>query len=93
MIARPDLVLTDPKIRALVRLAAAIAVGAADEHLRKCAADASRAGASDREVVGTLLAVASEIGVAGTVSSTTGVALGLGYDIDHAFEDLPSDSG
>jgi hypothetical protein len=81
-----DVLRLDGKTQALVRLAAVIATGAGDHHYRRHVANARAAGACDEEVVATLLAVASEVGVAGIVSSTTGVALGLGYDIEFALE-------
>ena len=78
--------LLDSKTLALVRLAALIATGADDQQYRRHVADARAAGADDEAVVATLLAIAPEIGVAGVVLSTTGIALGLGYDIEFALE-------
>ena len=61
----------------------------ADSYQRNVA-DARTAGATDDEVVATLLAVAATIGIGGLVSATSDVALGLGYDIDRALERQPA---
>jgi 4-carboxymuconolactone decarboxylase len=80
----------DHKTQALVCLAALIAIGGDCACYRRNVADARAAGATEDEVVGTLLAVAATIGIAGLVSATSDVALGLGYDIDRALERQPA---
>ena len=49
------------------------------------------AGASVDEIVGTLIAVAPDVGVVRTVSAAPELALALGYDVDAAFEMLDGD--
>ena len=83
--------LLDVKTRALVRLGALIAAGGDVGCYRRHIAAAKAAGATDEDVMGTLLAVAPTIGMADLVAATTGVAEGLGYDIDDALERLDDD--
>jgi alkylhydroperoxidase/carboxymuconolactone decarboxylase family protein YurZ len=78
----------DGKTEELVRLGALIATGGAASSYRRRIASTRAAGATDEEVVGVLLAVAPTIGLARLVTSTSMLALGLGYDIDQAFEGL-----
>ncbi len=80
----------DDKTRALVCLGALMAVGGDAGSYQRNVADARTAGATDDEVVATLLAVAATIGIGGLVSATSDVALGLGYDIDRALERQPA---
>jgi alkylhydroperoxidase/carboxymuconolactone decarboxylase family protein YurZ len=78
----------DDKTAALVRLAAVVAMRApASSYL--CTIDAALAGgATDEEVIGTMIAVAPTVGLARLVSATVGLALALGYDLDAALERL-----
>lgn len=81
----------DPKTHALVRLAALAALGAAPVSFQ-CNVDAAlAAGATDDEIVGSLIAVAPIIGLARVVSATPKVALSMGYDIDAALEAINGD--
>jgi alkylhydroperoxidase/carboxymuconolactone decarboxylase family protein YurZ len=76
----------DGRTRALVRLEALVATGGrADCHAREAAA-ALASGATSDDVVGTLVAVASIVGIAHVVWASVGLASGLGYDIDRALE-------
>jgi hypothetical protein len=51
-------------------------------------------GATEDDVVGTLVAVAPAVGLSRLVSATVGLALALGYDLDAALEspDPPRES-
>jgi alkylhydroperoxidase/carboxymuconolactone decarboxylase family protein YurZ len=78
----------DPRTRALIRLGALLALGAAPVSYHWAVSAALDAGATAEEVLGTLIAVAPISGVARVVLATPDVALSIGYDIDAAFEDL-----
>jgi hypothetical protein len=53
----------------------------------RCAVDAARvSGATDQEVVGTMIAVAPSVGLSRLISATVAVGLAVGYDIDAALE-------
>jgi hypothetical protein len=43
-------------------------------------------GATAEEIIGTMVSVASTVGISRVVPATAGLALGLGYDIDAALE-------
>lgn len=81
------------RTRELVRLAALVARGAPASSYRVTVDAAVEAGASVEDIVGTLLAVAPTVGLSRVVSSTAGLSLALGYDIDAALEclDAPTD--
>lgn len=81
----------DPKTHALVRLGALLALAATPPSLQSDVEAALAAGASFDEIVGTLIAVAPEIGTARTVSQAPELALALGYDVDAALQE-PSGS-
>jgi alkylhydroperoxidase/carboxymuconolactone decarboxylase family protein YurZ len=81
----------DDKTRALVRVAALVATGGGPTSYRRHVGEALTAGAGPEEVVGTLVAVARTVGLANLVSATVGLALGLGYDVERALEDLEPD--
>lgn len=49
-------------------------------------------GATDDEIIATIIAVAPITGVARVVSAAPWVALAMGYDVDQAFEALDRDS-
>ena len=87
----PDLALgfshgLDDRTRALVRLGALVATGAAPASYQRQVAEALAAGATDEEVIDTLIAVSSTVGLAHVVAASVGLALGLGYDVEAAFE-------
>lgn len=77
----------DAKTHALVRLGAFLALGATPPSLQSDVEAALAAGASEDEVVGTLIAVAPEIGSARAVSGAPELALALGYDVDAALQE------
>ena len=76
------------KTRALVRLGALLALGAAPVSYQWSVGAALDAGATPEEVLGVLIAVAPIIGIARVVLAMPDVALSLGYDLDAAFEEL-----
>ena len=78
----------DPKTGALVRLAALVALGSSDACYQDFVSAAVELGATEQEVIDTMIAVASTVGMARLVSASPRVALGLGYDVDAAFEGL-----
>jgi len=77
----------DPKVAALVRVAALAAIGSPDACLEWGTSRALAVGASEDEITGVLLAVAPVIGLGRIVAAAPGVACGFGYDIDAALED------
>lgn len=80
-----------PKVRALVRLAALLALGAAPVSYQWNVGAALDAGATADEILGTMIAVAPISGVARVVQATPDVALPIGFDLDAAFERLDAD--
>ncbi|MGE5688942.1 MAG: hypothetical protein ACM33B_00140 [Pseudomonadota bacterium] len=76
----------DGKTRALVRVAALIAVDAATPSYMEAIEVARRWGASNDEVAGCLVALLPTVGVARIVSAAPKVALALGYDVEAALE-------
>ena len=83
----PGARILDPKVAALVRVAALVAIGAPEVCLEWSTSQALAAGATEEEVTGVLLAVAPVIGLGRIVGATPGVAGGFGYDIEAALED------
>lgn len=81
----------DQKTEALVRLGAALALGAAVSSYHSNVDMALAAGADIDEIVGTLIAVAPTVGQVRTVSAAPELALALGYDIDAALESRDAD--
>ena len=75
-----------PTADALVRISAIVALGAPDALCRSAIVRAFEAGASDEDVVATLITVATIIGRARVASAAAVIALGIGYDIDGAFQ-------
>ena len=71
-----------PRVRALVRLAALFAVDAPTSSLRWAVELASCAGVDDDDIVGALVTVGSDIGLAQVVSTAPRLALAIGYDIE-----------
>ena len=76
----------DPKVHALVRLAAMLSLGAPPVCYQADVESARAAGASEDEIVGVLIAVAPSIGLPRVVSAAPRIALALGYDVDAALE-------
>jgi 4-carboxymuconolactone decarboxylase len=76
----------DPRSHALLRIAALIAVNAAPPSYMSAVEAGRSAGASDDEMVGTLIAVMPIVGVARVVSAAPNLGLALGYDVSEAFE-------
>lgn len=71
-----------PKVDLLVRLGALLALGAATTSLRTTVERAKRAGATDAELVGVLVAVAPAVGLARVVSTAPKLATAIGYRIE-----------
>jgi alkylhydroperoxidase/carboxymuconolactone decarboxylase family protein YurZ len=71
-----------PKVDLLVRLGALLAVGAATTSLRATVDRARRAGATEDEIVGVLIAVAPAVGQARVVSTAPKLATAIGYDME-----------
>jgi 4-carboxymuconolactone decarboxylase len=82
----------DPKTHLLVRLSALLALDAAPASYVSIVTAATEAGATIEEIVDTLLAVVNVIGIARTVSAASELALAVGFDIDHAIEDVHATS-
>ena len=76
----------DPKIAALARVAASIAVDAAPVSIQHAVGLALAAGATSGEIVATLEALTPVTGAARVVASAPKVALALGYDVEAALE-------
>jgi 4-carboxymuconolactone decarboxylase len=76
----------DERTAALVRIAAAIALGAPTASFQHAAALALAAGATKDEIVATLEAVAPVTGTPRVVSSAPRIALALDYDVEAALE-------
>jgi 4-carboxymuconolactone decarboxylase len=76
----------DPKSRALVRLAALLALDAGTASCRSTVECAYAAGATDEEIVGVLVAIAPTIGAARVVAAAPRLALAIDYDVGDADE-------
>lgn len=77
----------DDKTDALVRLAALVALGAPSP-LYLCTIQCARdAGATVDEVVDTLLALSTTVGLARVVAATPRLASALGFDLDGPLEE------
>jgi 4-carboxymuconolactone decarboxylase len=76
----------DPKTRALVRLAALVAVGGAVPSYGAQADAAVDAGATAAEIVDVLVAVVPVVGLPRGVAAAPKLALALGYETDDALE-------
>jgi 4-carboxymuconolactone decarboxylase len=81
----------DPKVHALARLAALIALGASSVSHGWAVDAALAAGATADEILGILITVAPISGLARVVAATPAVATSLGYDLDRAFEAFDTD--
>jgi 4-carboxymuconolactone decarboxylase len=82
----------DPKTHALVRLSALVALDAAPVSYSWAVETALAVGATDDEIIATIITVAPITGVARVVTAAPWIALALGYDVDQAFEALDRDS-
>jgi 4-carboxymuconolactone decarboxylase len=80
------------KTRALVRIAALVAVDAAPPSYMQAIESARSWSASSEEIVGCLIAVLPSVGVARVVSAAPKVGLALGYDVDAALESHAADT-
>ena len=76
----------DRKAHALVRLGALIALDARPPSYMSAIEGARRAGASDDEIVGTLVAIMPSVGAARVVAVAPELGLALGYDVEAALE-------
>jgi len=76
----------DEKTQALICLGALVALGGGHDSYRRSVRAALAAGATAEDVISTFVAVAPTVGLARLVAATTGLAAGIGYDIDAAFE-------
>jgi len=76
----------DPKILALVRLAALVAVGGAVPSYGAQADAAFDAGATAAEIVDVLVGVTPVVGLPCVVAAAPKLALALGYDTNDALE-------
>jgi 4-carboxymuconolactone decarboxylase len=78
----------DPKTAALLQLGASVAIGSPAVCLEWSATRALAAGASEDEIAGVLLAIASVVGLGRVVCAAPDVATALGYDVAAALEEL-----
>jgi 4-carboxymuconolactone decarboxylase len=76
----------DAKTDALVKIAALVAINAVPASYLCAIRTARTDGASVDEVIDTLVAVSTTVGMARVVAATPGVAEALGIDIDAALE-------
>lgn len=76
----------DPRIRAMVEIAALIAMDGPATAFQAAADSALAAGASEDELVDILMATLPTVGSAHVVASAPKMAIALGYDIDAALE-------
>jgi alkylhydroperoxidase/carboxymuconolactone decarboxylase family protein YurZ len=78
----------DPKIAALVQVAASVAIGSSATCLQWSAARALAAGATKDEIADVLVTLAPVAGLGRVVSAAPEVATALDYDIDAALEEF-----
>jgi 4-carboxymuconolactone decarboxylase len=86
---RPSPALLEPRIRALVWLAALIGSGGPAVCYGRAVDMALASGATADDLVDTLLAVAPTVGSARVIDAAPKLALGLGYDVEADFEVAP----
>jgi 4-carboxymuconolactone decarboxylase len=77
-----------PKVAALLRLGASVAIGAPSVCVEWSTGRALAAGATDEEIADTLLAIAPVTGLGRIVCAAPDVAAALGYDLAGALGDL-----
>jgi alkylhydroperoxidase/carboxymuconolactone decarboxylase family protein YurZ len=82
----------DARTCAVSRIAALIALDAASPSYLTSVDEARAAGATDAEIVGTLVGLMPIVGVARVVSAAPKLALALGYDVEAALEDADAAS-
>jgi hypothetical protein len=70
-----------PRVRTLVRLAALVAGDASTTSLRWAVELAWSTGAVDEEIVGVLLSIGREVGLARIVDGAPRLAAAIGYDV------------
>jgi 4-carboxymuconolactone decarboxylase len=75
-----------PKTLALARLAALVAIGAAEPSFGEHADAAVGAGATPDEIVDVLIGVSPVVGLPLVVAAAPRVALALGYDLDDVID-------
>jgi len=80
----------DPKITALLRLGASVAIGSSAISLEWSVGRATAAGATNDEIAAVLLAIAPVTGLGRVASAAPDVATALGYDVAAALEE-PND--
>jgi alkylhydroperoxidase/carboxymuconolactone decarboxylase family protein YurZ len=78
----------DPKVHALARLAALVAIDAESASYMWAVDAAYASGATDDEIVGVLVAVIPAVGSGRVVSAASKLGLALGYDVADALERL-----
>ena len=78
----------DARTVALVRLGVCVALDAAPASYGWSIDAALAAGATDDEIVATLIAVAPVVGIARVVAAAPALASAIGYDIESALETL-----
>ena len=78
----------DAKTHALARVAALIAIDAATPSYLDPVDDAREAGATDDEIVGTLVALLPIVGAPRIVSAAPKLGLALGLDVGQALEGI-----
>ena len=84
--ASPTLAGIDERSHALIRIGALIAMNASPAAYMDSVNAALRAGASNEEIVGTLIAVLPTVGVGRVVTAAPNLGLAMGYDVAHALE-------
>jgi alkylhydroperoxidase/carboxymuconolactone decarboxylase family protein YurZ len=77
----------DPKTHALARVAALVALDAPTPSYMWAVESAREAGATEREIVGSLVAVLPAVGATRVVAAAPKLGLALGYDVGQALED------
>ena len=78
----------DPGTHAIARVGALIAMDAAPPSYMSAVEAARHAGVTYEEIVGTLIAVMTVVGVARVVSAAPNLGLAIGYDVGDALERL-----
>jgi alkylhydroperoxidase/carboxymuconolactone decarboxylase family protein YurZ len=77
----------EPKPHALARIAALVALDAPMPSYMWAVELAREAGVTDREIVGSLVAVLPAVGATRVVAAAPKLGLALGYDVGQALED------
>jgi 4-carboxymuconolactone decarboxylase len=90
--ANPTLAGIDERTHALIRIGALIALDASAPAYMDSVNKARRAGATDEEIVGTLITLLPTVGVARVVTAAPNLGLALGYDVSAALETVEDGS-